>query len=45
MNSFFSWPRFIAVLLKEFVQMKRDRLTFGMIVGIPIIQLILFGCD
>ncbi len=43
MNSFFSWPRFIAVLLKEFVQMKRDRLTFGMIVGIPIIQLILFG--
>lgn len=38
-----SWARFIAVLLKEFVQMKRDRLTFGMIVGIPIIQLILFG--
>ncbi len=43
MNNFFSWPRFVAVLLKEFVQMKRDRLTFGMIVGIPIIQLILFG--
>jgi len=43
MNTIFSWPRFVAVLLKEFVQMKRDRLTFGMIVGIPIIQLILFG--
>jgi ABC-2 type transport system permease protein len=43
MNNVFSWPRFIAVLLKEFVQMKRDRLTFGMIVGIPIIQLVLFG--
>jgi ABC-2 type transport system permease protein len=39
----FSWSRFIAVLLKEFVQMKRDRLTFGMIVGVPILQLILFG--
>ncbi len=43
MNTVFSWPRFLAVLLKEFVQMKRDRLTFGMIVGIPIIQLLLFG--
>jgi ABC-2 type transport system permease protein len=42
-NRVFSWPRFIAVLLKEFVQMKRDRLTFGMIVGVPIIQLVLFG--
>ncbi len=39
----FSWHRFVAVLLKEFVQMKRDRLTFGMIVGVPIIQLVLFG--
>ena len=43
MNAVFSWSRFMAVLLKEFVQMKRDRLTFGMIVGIPILQLILFG--
>ncbi len=32
-----------AVLLKEFIQMRRDRLTFAMIVGIPIIQLVLFG--
>lgn len=43
MNRFFSWPRFVAILMKEFVQMKRDRLTFGMIVGVPIIQLVLFG--
>ncbi|MGH8634657.1 MAG: ABC transporter permease [Burkholderiales bacterium] len=40
---FFSWSRFVAVLVKEFVQMRRDRLTFAMMVGIPIIQLILFG--
>ncbi|HZM46542.1 MAG TPA: ABC transporter permease [Burkholderiales bacterium] len=39
----FSWRRFTAVLVKEFVQMRRDRLTFAMMVGIPILQLILFG--
>jgi len=39
----FSWARFVAVLAKEFVQMRRDRLTFAMIVGIPILQLVLFG--
>ena len=43
MSRYFSWARFWAVLMKEFVQMRRDRLTFAMIVGIPIIQLILFG--
>ena len=43
MNGIFSWPRFVAVLLKEFVQMRRDRLTFGMIIGVPILQLVLFG--
>jgi ABC-2 type transport system permease protein len=32
-----------AVLFKEVIQMRRDRLTFAMIVGIPIIQLVLFG--
>ncbi len=35
--------RFVAILVKEFVQMRRDRLTFAMIVGIPILQLVLFG--
>jgi len=39
----FSFPRFVAILVKEFVQMRRDRLTFAMIVGIPILLLVLFG--
>lgn len=39
----FSFSRFYAILIKEFIQMKRDRLTFAMIIGIPLIQLILFG--
>jgi ABC-2 type transport system permease protein len=38
-----SWNRFLAILIKEFRQVRRDRLTFGMMVGVPIIQLILFG--
>jgi ABC-2 type transport system permease protein len=41
--NFLSWDRFVAVMVKEFVQMRRDRLTFAMMVGIPILQLILFG--
>jgi len=32
-----------AILRKEVRQLQRDRLTFGMIVGIPIMQIILFG--
>jgi ABC-2 type transport system permease protein len=39
----FSFTRFWAVVIKEFIQMRRDRLTFGMMVGIPMVQLILFG--
>ncbi|GKY88187.1 ABC transporter permease [Sinisalibacter aestuarii] len=39
----FSLARFGAVLAKEFIQMRRDRLTFGMMIGIPIVQLLLFG--
>ncbi len=38
-----SLGRFAAVLIKEFIQMKRDRLTFGMMLGIPVMQLLLFG--
>lgn len=38
-----SLKRLWAVVIKEFVQMRRDRLTFGMMVGIPLIQLVLFG--
>src|SRR5687767_46508 len=39
----FAWHRFVAVLMKEFVQMRRDRLTFAMMVGVPVMQLVLFG--
>ena len=39
----FSVRRLLAVLAKEFIQMRRDRLTFAMMVGIPIMQLLLFG--
>ncbi|BCS87128.1 ABC transporter permease [Pseudodesulfovibrio sediminis] len=41
--SLFSFTRFRAMVGKEFVQMRRDRLTFAMMIGIPLIQLILFG--
>jgi len=39
----FSWSRWVGIMSKEFIQLKRDRLTFGMIIGIPVLQLILFG--
>jgi ABC-2 type transport system permease protein len=35
--------RIFAIVLKEVRQLRRDRLTFGMIVGIPVMQLLLFG--
>jgi ABC-2 type transport system permease protein len=35
--------RIWAVLIKEFVQLKRDRLTFAMMFGVPLMQLVLFG--
>ncbi len=38
-----SWSRILAILLKELIQMRRDRLTFAMMLGIPVMQLILFG--
>ena len=41
--SLFSPARLWAIVVKEFIQMRRDRLTFGMMVGIPLIQLMLFG--
>ena len=39
----FSLARLGAMLIKEFTQMRRDRLTLAMMLGIPFIQLILFG--
>ncbi|MDF3056027.1 MAG: ABC-type multidrug transport system, permease component [Rariglobus sp.] len=43
MSRRFSLSRFWAIVLKEFIQMKRDRATFAMMVGIPLVQLLLFG--
>ncbi len=39
----FTFHRLWAIVLKEFIQMRRDRVTFGMMVGIPLMQLMLFG--
>lgn len=35
--------RFFSIAWKEFVQLRRDRMTIGMMVGIPVLQLLLFG--
>src|SRR5210317_918797 len=35
--------RIVAVVMKEIRQLRRDRLTFAMIIGIPTMQLLLFG--
>ncbi|OGT59713.1 MAG: ABC transporter [Gammaproteobacteria bacterium RIFCSPHIGHO2_12_FULL_63_22] len=35
--------RLLAIIVKELRQLRRDRLTFGMILGIPTMQLLLFG--
>lgn len=37
------WARILAIMLKELRQLSRDRMTFGMIVMIPLVQLLLFG--
>ena len=39
----FSFSRAWAVLAKEFTQMRRDRITFAMMLGFPVVQLLLFG--
>ena len=36
-------PRFWPMFRKEFIQMRRDRLTLGIMIGIPVVQLTLFG--
>jgi ABC-2 type transport system permease protein len=38
-----SWRRVGAMLVKEFVQLRRDRVTFATIITIPLMQLVLFG--
>jgi ABC-2 type transport system permease protein len=42
LESVAGWP-FWPMIRKEFTQMRRDRLTLAMMVGIPAIQLLLFG--
>ena len=37
------WRRSYAMLIKEFIQLKRDRVSFAMIVMLPVMQLLLFG--
>src|SRR6187549_4305632 len=43
MSTRFSFERLCGIIAKEFTQMRRDRLTFAMMLGIPLIQLTLFG--
>jgi ABC-2 type transport system permease protein len=43
MSTLFSPIRLRALLIKEFIQMRRDRITFAMMLGIPLLQLVLFG--
>lgn len=37
------WRRLFAIMQKEVRQLRRDRLTLGMVLGIPVLQLLLFG--
>ncbi|MGZ3376506.1 MAG: ABC transporter permease [Phenylobacterium sp.] len=39
----FNLDRVAAVMIKEFKQLTRDRLTYAMMLGLPVIQLLLFG--
>ena len=39
----FSLNRMLAVLVKEFIQLTRDRLTYALILAVPIMQMLLFG--
>ncbi|WP_367847748.1 ABC transporter permease [Rhodoferax sp. WC2427] len=43
MKQRFSWMRLLAIFIKECQQILRDRPTFAMAVGVPILQLVLFG--
>src|SRR5258707_10378519 len=43
MNEGFSVARWWGVVRKEFLQLRRDRVTFAMIIGLPIMQMALFG--
>jgi len=38
-----SFSRFWGIVVKEFLQLRRDRITFAMVLGVPVAQLLLFG--
>lgn len=38
-----NWRRMWAIVVKELRQLRRDRMSLGMIIGIPLLQLVLFG--
>jgi ABC-2 type transport system permease protein len=42
-NQSFSLDRMMAVLVKEFIQLTRDRITYALILAVPVIQMLLFG--
>ena len=37
------WQRIVSIIIKELIQLKRDRRTLAMVIGIPIIQMSIFG--
>ena len=43
MTGWFSLGRLLTLLRKEVIQMRRDRITFAMMLGVPLMQLMLFG--
>ena len=43
MTNFLSLRRLLTIIRKEAVQMRRDRITFAMMLGVPLMQLMLFG--
>jgi ABC-type multidrug transport system, permease component len=43
MSHLFSFRRLWAIIVKEVIQMRRDRITFAMMLGVPLLQLVLFG--
>ncbi len=43
LGSLFSLRRLRALMTKELIQMRRDRVTFAMMIGVPLMQLMLFG--
>jgi ABC-2 type transport system permease protein len=43
MKELFSPARLFGMIAKEFIQMRRDRMTFAIMFGLPLVQMLLFG--